>query len=134
LPYISLDLYTALVHAFDVLGDPVRRRILELLAEGESTSGAIAAVVQAEFSISQPAVSQHLKVLRESGFATVRPEGARRLYAVDSAPLHEVDAWLEPFRRFWEQRLDSLATELARSKRERRLAAATTNPSKEDPN
>jgi DNA-binding transcriptional ArsR family regulator len=122
------------VHAFDVLGDPVRRRILELLAEGESTSGAIAAVVQAEFSISQPAVSQHLKVLRESGFATVRPEGARRLYAVDSAPLHEVDAWLEPFRRFWEQRLDSLATELARSKRERRLAAATTNPSKEDPN
>jgi DNA-binding transcriptional ArsR family regulator len=121
------------VHAFDVLGDPVRRRILELLAEGESTSGAIAAVVQAEFSISQPAVSQHLNVLRESGFATVRPEGARRLYAVDSAPLHEVDAWLEPFRRFWEQRLDSLATELARGKRERRLAAAATNPSKEDP-
>jgi DNA-binding transcriptional ArsR family regulator len=118
----------------DVLGDPVRRRILELLADGERSSGAVAEVVQAEFGISQPAVSQHLKVLRESGFATVRPEGARRLYAVDSAPLHEVDAWLEPFRRFWEQRLDSLATELARSKRERRLAAATTNPSKEDPN
>ena len=122
------------MHAFDVLGDPVRRRILELLAEGESTSGRIAAVVQAEFGISQPAVSQHLKVLRESGFATVRPEGARRLYAVDSAPLHEVDAWLDPFRRFWEQRLDSLATELARGKRERRLAGATTDPSKEDPN
>ena len=122
------------MHAFDVLGDPVRRRILELLAEGESTSGRIAAVVQAEFGISQPAVSQHLKVLRDSGFATVRPEGARRLYAVDSAPLHEVDAWLDPFRRFWEQRLDSLATELARGKRERRLAATTTDPSKEDPN
>ena len=122
------------MHAFDVLGDPVRRRILELLAEGESTSGAITAAVQAEFAISQPAVSQHLKVLRESGFATVRPEGTRRLYAVDSAPLHEVDAWLDPFRRFWEQRLDSLATELARGKRERRLGAATTTASKEDPN
>jgi len=120
------------VHAFDVLGDPVRRRILELLAEGELTSGAISAVVQAEFGISQPAVSQHLKVLRDSGFATVRPEGARRLYTVDSAPLHEVDAWLDPFRRFWEQRLDSLATELARGKRERRLAAAATTTSKED--
>ena len=122
------------MHAFDVLGDPVRRRILELLAEGELTSGAISAVVQAEFAISQPAVSQHLKVLRDCGFATVRPEGTRRLYAVDSAPLHEVDAWLDPFRRFWEQRLDSLATELARGKRERRLAATTTSRSKEEPN
>jgi DNA-binding transcriptional ArsR family regulator len=121
------------MHAFDVLGDPVRRRILELLAAGELSSGAITATVQAEFGITQPAVSQHLKVLRESGFATVRPEGARRLYAVDSAALHEVDAWLDPFRHFWEQRLDSLATELARGKRDRRLAAGTTAPSKEEP-
>jgi DNA-binding transcriptional ArsR family regulator len=113
------------MHAFDVLGDPVRRRILELLTEGELPSGAIASVVQAEFGISQPAVSQHLKVLRESGFANVRAEGARRLYAVDAAPLHELDDWLEPFRRFWLQRMDSLATELARSKRERRLQTAT---------
>lgn len=120
------------MHAFDVLGDPVRRRILELLAEGELTSGAIATVVQDEFGISQPAVSQHLKVLRDAGFANVRPEGARRLYAVDSAPLQEVDVWLDKFRRFWEQRLDSLATELARGKRERRLGAATTETSKED--
>jgi DNA-binding transcriptional ArsR family regulator len=112
------------VHAFDVLGDPVRRRILELLAEGERTAGAVGAVVQAEFGISQPAVSQHLKVLRDNGFATVRAEGARRLYAVDSAPLQEVDAWLERFRGFWNQRLDALATELARGRRERRLAAA----------
>ena len=115
------------MHAFDILGDPVRRRILELLAEGELTSGSIGAVVQAEFHISQPAVSQHLKVLRDSGFATVRPEGARRLYAVEAAPLHEVDLWLDPFRRFWDQRLDSLATELARGERERRLAAVTPN-------
>ena len=114
------------MHAFDVLGDPVRRRILELLADGELSSGSITDVVQVEFGISQPAVSQHLKVLRESGFATVRPEGARRLYAVDSAPLHEVDVWLDPFRHFWEQRLDSLATEIARAKRDRRVAGATT--------
>ena len=112
------------MHAFDVLGDPVRRRILELLADGEVSSGAITATVQAEFGISQPAVSQHLKVLRESGFATVRPEGTRRLYAVDAAPFRELDDWMDHFRRFWDQRMDSLATELARSKRARRVAAA----------
>jgi hypothetical protein len=60
-------------------------------------------------------------VLRETGFATVRAEGARRLYAVDSVPLQEVERWLHPFRRFWNQHLDALATELARGKRERRL-------------
>jgi DNA-binding transcriptional ArsR family regulator len=114
------------MHAFDVLGDPVRRRILELLADGERTSGAVTEVVQAEFGISQPAVSQHLKVLRDSGFATVRPEGARRLYSVDAEPFRELDDWLEHFRRFWNQRLDSLATELARGKRERRITASAT--------
>ena len=120
------------VHAFDVLGDPVRRRILELLADGEHSSGAITAVVQAEFGISQPAVSQHLKVLRDNGFATVRPEGTRRLYAVEAAPFHELDEWLEHFRGFWNQRLDSLATELARGKRDRRLAAADSETPKGD--
>ena len=115
------------MHAFDVLGDPVRRRVLELLAEGEQSSGAICAVIQAEFAISQPAVSQHLRVLRESGFATVRADGARRLYAVDAAPLHEVDVWLQRFRRFWDQRLDALATELARGTRERRMAQGDAN-------
>ncbi len=114
------------MHAFDVLGDPVRRRILELLADGELAAGAISATVQEEFGISQPAVSQHLKVLRDSGFATVRAAGTRRLYAVDAPPFRELDAWLGHFRGFWEQRLDSLATELARGKRERRLAASTT--------
>lgn len=108
------------VHAFDVLGDPVRRRILELLADGEQTAGAVSEVIRAEFGISQPAVSQHLRVLRESGFATVRADGTRRLYAVDSTPLWEVDVWLERFRRFWTQRLDALGTELARGKRDRR--------------
>jgi DNA-binding transcriptional ArsR family regulator len=119
------------VHAFDVLGDPVRRRILELLAAGERSSGAITDVIQEEFGITQPAVSQHLRVLRDSGFATVRPEGARRLYAVDAVPLRAVEDWLAPFRPFWEQRLDSLETELARGRRERRLAATPTDPPKE---
>jgi DNA-binding transcriptional ArsR family regulator len=108
------------VHAFDVLGDPVRRRILELLASGEQTAGSVTAAIQAEFGISQPAVSQHLKVLRDSGFALVRPDGARRLYAVGTAPLREVDEWLDRFRGFWSQRLDALGTELARGRRERR--------------
>jgi len=113
------------VHAFDVLGDPVRRRILELLADGEQTSGAVCAVIQEEFGISQPGVSAHLRVLREGGFATVRPEGARRLYAVNPQPLRDVDEWLSRFRGFWAQRLDALDTELARGRRERRLREST---------
>ena len=108
------------MHAFDVLGDPVRRRILELLAEGEHTSGEVVAVIAAEFGISQPAVSMHLRVLRESGFASTRAEGARRIYALETGPLAEVDAWLSPFRAFWEQRLDALGTEVARGKHRRR--------------
>ncbi|SEB76931.1 DNA-binding transcriptional regulator, ArsR family [Nocardioides exalbidus] len=111
------------MHAFDVLGDPVRRRILELLAAdptGESSAGDVASVVREEFGISQPAVSQHLKVLRDHGFATVRAEGTRRLYAVDPTGLREVDAWVEQFRAFWDVRLDALATEVARGKRSRR--------------
>jgi DNA-binding transcriptional ArsR family regulator len=117
------------VHAFDVLGDPVRRRILELLAAGEQPAGALSAAIQDEFGITQPAVSQHLRVLRESGFATVRAEGTRRLYAVDPAPLQDVDRWLDPFRAFWEQRLDALGTELARGRRGRRPKAPPTTPS-----
>jgi DNA-binding transcriptional ArsR family regulator len=105
------------VHAFDVLGDPARRRILELLADDELTAGALTAVVRREFGISQPAVSQHLRVLRQNGFATVRAEGAHRIYAVDPEPLREVDAWLDRFRAFWQQRLDALGTEVARGRR-----------------
>jgi DNA-binding transcriptional ArsR family regulator len=112
------------VHAFDVLGDPVRRRILGLLADGERPAGEVGAVVQAEFGISQPAVSLHLRVLRDSGFATVRPVGARRLYALDAGPMKEIDTWLERYRRFWTHQLDALDTDIARGKRERRLREA----------
>ena len=97
----------------------MRRRILELLADGEQTAGAVGAIVQQEFGISQPGVSAHLRVLRDAGFATVRPEGSRRLYAVSAEPLREVDAWLERFRRYWAPHLAALETELARGKRER---------------
>jgi len=108
------------MHAFDVLGDPVRRRILELLATGEHSSGDIVAVVQREFGITQSAVSQQLRVLRDAGFASVRAEGARRIYAVQLGRLREVDDWLDRFRAFWLPRLDALATEVARGKRKRR--------------
>jgi DNA-binding transcriptional ArsR family regulator len=114
------------MHAFDILGDPVRRRILELLADGEVSAGEIGAVVQPEFGISQPAVSQHLRVLRDNGFATVRAEGTRRLYAVDAESLREADVWLDRYRHVWTQRLDALATELARGKRKRRLPQSPT--------
>lgn len=108
------------MHAFDILGDPVRRRILELLADGERSSGGVAEVIQREFGISQAAVSQHLKVLRENGFADVRVAGNRRLYTVSADPLQEADEWLERFRGFWAPKMDALATEIARGKRKRR--------------
>lgn len=107
------------MHAFDVLGDPVRRRILELLARGESSSGEVVSVIEREFGITQSAVSQHLRVLRDNGFASVRSEGTRRLYSVEARRLREVDDWLEQFRGFWESKLDALATEVARGKRKR---------------
>jgi DNA-binding transcriptional ArsR family regulator len=117
----------AAVHAFDILGDPTRRRILHLLADGETSAGDITAVIHREFGISQAAVSQHLRVLRENGFANVRAAGARRLYVVDASPLREVDDWLDRFRTFWDQPMDALATELARGRRDRRRTGAATD-------
>ena len=108
------------MHAFEVLADPVRRRILELLSTGELSSGEVVEVIFKEFAISQPAVSQHLRVLRDHGFASVRAEGARRLYSVEARAMRDVDAWLERFRRMWDQPLDALDTEIARGKRAKR--------------
>lgn len=115
--YIGTNRYNGSVHAFVVLGEPVRRRIMELLSAGELSAGQVTDVVAAEFGISQPTVSGHLRVLRENGFATVRREGTRRLYAVEPGPLQEVDRWLEGFRRFWSEPLDALAAELSRESR-----------------
>jgi DNA-binding transcriptional ArsR family regulator len=108
------------MHAFDVLADPVRRRILELLAGGEHASGEVVEVIAKEYGISQAAVSQHLKVLRDNGFATVRVDGSRRVYSVDAGPMQEVDEWLGRFRVFWTTKLDALATEVARGKKARK--------------
>lgn len=108
------------MNAFDVLGDPARRRILELLAEGERRSGDIVEVIQQEFGITQAAVSQHLRVLRDSGFASVKVDGQRRLYSLDVQPLREVDDWLDRFRSFWEPKLSALETEIARGKKMRK--------------
>lgn len=108
------------MHALDVLGDPVRRRILELLAEGERPAGAIAELIGGEFGISQPAVSQHLRVLRESGFVSSAVDGVRRIYALRDEGLAEADVWLSQFRRIWAPRLDALATEVTRGKKGRR--------------
>lgn len=108
--------------AFDALGDPVRRRIMELLGEGERPAGAVAEILGAHFGISQPAVSQHLKVLREAGLVTVRAEGTRRFYGVDDDGLAAVRLWLERFADGFAGPLDALETELARGRRERRLA------------
>lgn len=108
------------MHAFDVLGDPVRRRILELIAEQAQASGAIVDIVSDEYGITQSAVSQHLKVLRESGFANVAAEGTRRLYSIDTQGLRQVDRWLEGFRSLWAPRLDALATEVARGKKRKK--------------
>jgi DNA-binding transcriptional ArsR family regulator len=105
---------------FDALGDPVRRAILELLAGGQDSAGALTAALQARLPISQPAVSQHLRVLREAGLVRVQPAGRRRIYALEQAGLDAAGAWLarlaDPLSPF-AQPLDTLATELARARR-----------------
>lgn len=107
------------MHAFDVLGDPVRRRILRELAKTDLSSGAIVDVIHAEFGISQSAVSQQLKTLRDNGFTRVTADGTRRIYALDTTGLQQADEWLAPFRRFWAPKFEALATEVARGKRKR---------------
>jgi DNA-binding transcriptional ArsR family regulator len=112
---------------FEALGDPVRRLLLELLAAGEQTTGALVTTLQARLPISQPAVSQHLKTLREAGLVRVRAEGTRRVYALDQAGLGAAQSWLarlaDPLEPFT-QPLDALATELARGRRARAAGKA----------
>ncbi|MFE7405812.1 ArsR/SmtB family transcription factor [Isoptericola sp. NPDC057559] len=105
---------------FEALGDPVRRRLLELLAAGEQPAGALVETLRAEARISQPAVSQHLRVLRDARLVTVRAEGTRRHYAVDDAGLDVARLWLARFGEPFAQPLDALETELARGRRARR--------------
>jgi len=122
------------MHAYDVLGSPVRRRIVELLLDGGRTPGAISDVIRREFGISQPAVSHHLRILRDSGFTVAQAVGTCRLYTVNVEPLREVDRWLERFRRFWGQRLDVLTTELAQTTEPVRITDRTATASHENTN
>lgn len=108
------------MNALQALADPTRRQIVELLADGERSAGELAS----EFRTSRPAVSRHLRVLRELGLVHARGEGTRRLYSLDTAPLAELDDWLERYRSFWTNRLDALDTEIRRRRR--------TNPDKEN--
>jgi DNA-binding transcriptional ArsR family regulator len=101
------------VQSLAALADPIRREVVDLLAGGEISAGELAG----RFPVSRPAISRHLRVLREAGLVRVRTEGRRRLYALDPAPLRELDGWLERYRDLWAQRLDALDTEIARGRR-----------------
>lgn len=101
-----------------MLADPTRRRIVELLAGGDRSAGELAG----EFDISRPAVSRHLRVLRDAELVSVRSEATRRIYHLEPGPLDDLDGWLHRYRTLWANRLDALDTELRRG----RVAAAPT--------
>ena len=96
------------MNSLTALADPTRRQIVEMLGRGERASGEIAE----RFAISAPAISQHLKVLREANLVDVRVEGQRRVYTLNLAGLAEIEAWIDQVRRFWSGRLDALEREL----------------------
>lgn len=96
------------MNTFEVLAEPTRRQILDLIRDDERS---VSELVES-LSMSQPAVSKHLRVLRSSGFVESRVDGQRRMYHLRPEPLGEVDAWLEPYRRLWTDRLDRLARHL----------------------
>jgi DNA-binding transcriptional ArsR family regulator len=98
------------MNTFYALADPTRRHIVELLGRGEQTAGAIGE----KFSVSAPAISQHLKVLREAQLVRVRAQGQHRIYSLDPAGLDEIDAWLQRTRSFWAKSLDALERELSK--------------------
>jgi DNA-binding transcriptional ArsR family regulator len=103
----------------EALADPTRRRIVELLGERERSVNELAA----EFPVSRPAVSRHLRVLHEHGLVHARGEAQRRIYSLDPEPLAELDAWLARYRSFWSQRLDALETQLRRERRRGQVSA-----------
>ena len=103
------------MNALSALADPTRRRIVELLADGERSAGEVAA----HFRTSRPGVSRHLRVLRDHGLVRARTEGRRRLYSLEPSPLAELDDWLGRYRSFWENRLDAIDTEIHRRRRNR---------------
>ncbi len=103
----------AVLHA---LADPSRRTMVEALGQADATVGELAALLP----IARPGVSRHLRVLREAGLVEARQAGQQRVYRLRAEPLAEIDEWLSHYRARWEQRMDALHTEIARSKRQRR--------------
>jgi DNA-binding transcriptional ArsR family regulator len=99
--------------SFEVLAEPNRRRILDLLRAGERPVNDLVA----ELGLSQPAVSKHLRTLREAGLVSVRGDAQRRFYRVEPAPLRELDEWLAPYRALWTTSLDALEAHLDRRTR-----------------
>ena len=98
------------INALDVLAEPHRRRILDLVRDRPRPVGELVAAT----GLSQPGTSKHLRVLREAGLVQVRREAQRRVYALDPGPLAELDVWLAPYRRLWNERLDALERHLDR--------------------
>ncbi|HET9847118.1 MAG TPA: metalloregulator ArsR/SmtB family transcription factor [Candidatus Dormibacteraeota bacterium] len=97
-----------MISTFEVMAEPNRRRILELIGEGERPVSDLVGPLK----ISQPAVSKHLRILRQAGLVEVRSQAQRRLYRVRSEPLREMYEWLHQYRRLWESRLDKLENHL----------------------
>jgi len=93
---------------FEILADPSRRRVLDLLREQERTVGELVD----ELDMSQPAVSKHLRVLRDAGLVEARVDAQRRIYSLRPEPLADVDAWLSPYRKFWRGKLAALQRHL----------------------
>ena len=115
---------------FEALGEPNRRLILESLAMGEQSAGAVVDAVRARARISQPAVSQHLKVLREAGLVAVRVDGTRRIYAVDTVGVEAARSWLHGIANpshHIDGALDALSTEVARGRRQRRSTSGESH-------
>lgn len=112
------------VSTLNLLGDPVRRRIAELLAGGDKRASDLSSIVENEFGISQPAVARHLRLLREGDVVAARSDGAARIYSLRPRVLDELESLARRYRTLWNQRLDALETELARGHRAR---AATSN-------
>ena len=105
-----------MTEVFAVLAEPRRRQILDLVLDRERSVGELVAAL----GVSQPSVSKHLKVLRAAGLVEVRVDEQRRLYRLRPGPLHEIDAWLEPYRRTWNTSLDKLTAHLDEMAREER--------------
>jgi DNA-binding transcriptional ArsR family regulator len=106
--YNQLVICAGMASTFDVLAEPTRRRILDLLLHDERPVNELVSTLK----VSQPGVSKHLRVLREAGLVEVRTDAQRRLYRVRPEPLAEIDAWLAPYRRLWANRLDALERHL----------------------